>query len=196
MIISKIPKDISRYSLDNIDIENVVKKYSPAQLNGIQVSRNRVKNAYKLPSKRWEVVRKCSEKICCEFTMQYQRINEDKKLSYVYKLTASSLKDEEEGGLVTKDNMYYCAVIACTSDKMESCGKRKSIVAVDDDIVPSLKFTEIRIRMIVEVDTLEHDYLIMPTNVDFSMLPLNTKQFKFTRTSVYNVNRWVENLNH
>jgi hypothetical protein len=192
LIISKIPKDISRYSLDFIGIDNVVKKYSLAKLNDIQVSRNQVKNAYKLPSKRWEVVRKCSEKICCEFSMLFQRINEDeKKLSYIYKLTASSLKDEASG-LVIKDNMYYCAVIACTNNKTESCGKRFHSSSDNDDIIPSLKFTNIRVKMIMEVETSEHDYLLMPTNVDFSMLPLNTKHFKFTRSLVYNVNRWVE----
>jgi hypothetical protein len=193
LIISKIPKDLSKYSLDISDIENVVKKYTLAKLNDIQVSRNQVKNAYKLPSKKWEVVRKCNEKICCEFSLQYQRMNQDedkKKLSYVYKLTASSLKDKTPG-LVAKDSMYYCAVIACTNDKIESCGKRLYSSSDNDDIVPSFKFTDIRVKMIMEVETSEHDYLLMPTNVDFSMLPLNTKHFKFTRSSVYKVNRWV-----
>lgn len=173
-----------------------MKRFTLKQLDEIHISRKHVENSYKLPSKKWEVVRKCSGKICCEFSMQYHRINEDatgneSRLSYIYKLTASSssssslLKDSD--GLGSRD--MFCAVIACTSeDSKESCGKRR--IRSEVVVVPSFKFTDIRVKMIMEVETSEHDYLLMPTNVDFSMLPLDTRHFEFSRSSVYSVNRW------
>lgn len=133
-----------------------------------------------LPS-RWEVRRLCKDKICCEFSMRYVRVDveEKDKLKYVYKLTISSAKEKH---IDEKSKELYCAIVTCTSDSSTSCGKR---FQPSDNVIPSIRFSEIKINMMVELETSQNDYLVMPTNVDFSVLPLDTNSFSFERSTVY-----------
>lgn len=69
----------------------------------------------------------------------------------------------------------YCAIIACTSDKNEACGKRFKNTT---NLVPSVEFEEISIELIVnEADT--NRTLILPSTLDFTLLPLNTTKFEY-----------------
>lgn len=70
----------------------------------------------------------------------------------------------------------YCAVIACTNDQNEACGKRFKNTT---NLVPSLEFEEITIQLIVnKADT--HRTLILPTTLDFTLLPLNSSKFDYS----------------
>lgn len=101
------------------------------------------------------------------------------KLRYIYKLTAFSGKEKY---IDSKSKELYCALVACTTLSTSSCGKR---FQPSDDVVPSIKFMEIKINMIVELETMQNDYLLMPTSVDFSILPLGSNEFTFQRSAVY-----------
>lgn len=137
-----------------------------------------------LPTSEWDVRRLCKDKICCEFTMRHLRYeaSEKDKLRYFYKLTAFSGKEKY---IDEKSKELYCAVVSCTSENPLTCGKR---FQPSDDVVPSVKFQEIKIKMIVELEATQNDYLVMPSSVDFSILPLDTSQFVFERSSVYSLN--------
>lgn len=177
---SRIPKDIETYSVHIKD--NVVKRYSLKQMDELFITQIPVTYTESLPSK-WEVRRLCKEKICCEFTMKFLRYDVTEatkdRLRYHYKLTAFAGREKY---IDVKSKELYCAVIACTTDSTSNCGKR---FQPSDDVVPSLKFSEIKINMIVELETIQNDYLVMPTNVDFSILPLGSSQFSFERSAVY-----------
>lgn len=126
----------------------------------------------------------CRGKMCCEFSIKYVKHDVTKdKTKYVYKLTAFSGKEKN---MDEQSKELYCAVVACTTESAASCGKR---FQPSDALVPSIKFMEIKIRMIVELEATQNDYLAMPTNVDFSLLPLDSSQYDFQRSSVYSVHK-------
>lgn len=102
-------------------------------------------------------------------------------MSYIYKLTAFSGREKY---IDEHSRELYCAVVACTTDSTSTCGKR---FQPSDALVPSMKFSHIKINMIVELETVENDYLVMPTTVDFSMLPLDLSQYTFERSAVYSI---------
>lgn len=132
-----------------------------------------------LPSK-WDVRRLCKDKICCEFSMKYQRYEKtaDKSM-YTYKLTIFSGREKH---IDVNSKELYCAVVACTTDSTSTCGKR---FQPSDNLVPSIKFQRIKINMMVKLETAQNDYLVMPSSVDFSILPLDSTQFTFDRSQVY-----------
>lgn len=191
LIISKIPKQISTYSIEVHD--SLVRSFSSRQLDNFIVAHRHVEEVLRLPrSSTWEIVKQCKGKICCEFSMQYhhQANEEDKvenRLAYNYKLTTASTSSRQIAAGTGSKNLI-CALIACTSDRRQSCGKRFS--SNDNKLEESsLKFTVIRIRMMVEVETSEHDYLIMPINLNTALLPISVHDFKFARISTFTYNR-------
>jgi Vanin C-terminal domain len=168
--------------------DNVVKRFDMKQMDEFAVAHSPVAFAEHLP-RRFEIRRLCREKMCCEFSMRYSRSDGPKEaLRYFYKLAVSSGKNKQ---IDDSSKEFYCAVVACTSESSASCGKR---FQPSDTLVPSLHFSEIKINMIIELETAENDYLVMPSSVDFSLLPLDTSQFSFERSAVYTSDRWF-NLN-
>jgi hypothetical protein len=145
-----------------------------------------ISSAESLPVE-WEVRRLCKDKICCEFSMLYRRHdgkaskNKKKdKLRYFYKLTAFSGREKY---IDKHSKELYCAIVACTSDSdPATCGNR---FLPSDDVAASITFSKIKINMIVEMEATQNDYLVMPSNVDFSILPLNPSRFSFERSAVY-----------
>lgn len=179
LILSRIPKDVESYSLYVED--NVVKRYN--HMDELSVSHIPVSHAQSLPGKS-EKRRLCRDKICCEFSMRYLSHDTEKdKLQYFYKLTAFSGREKY---IDEKSKELYCAVVACTTDSSATCGRR---FQPSDNLVPSTKFSQIEIKMIVELESMHNDYLIMPTNVDFSILPLRSDKFTFDRSAVYTQNK-------
>lgn len=182
LILSRIPKDIETYSVHIAD--NVVKRYNVKQMDELFTKHIPVSYSEMLPSKVWDVRRLCRDKICCEFSMRYLRHDAGKdQLKYIYKLTIFSGKEKH---IDEQSKELYCAVVACTTDSSSSCGKR---FQPSDDVVPSVTFSEIKINMVVELETTQNDYLVMPTNVDSSILPINTADYSFERSSVYSSNK-------
>lgn len=132
-----------------------------------------------LPGKR-EVRRLCRDKICCEFSMRFRSLDAGKdQLKYIYKLTIFSGKERQ---MDETSKEVYCAVVSCTRDASSSCGKR---FQPSDNVVPSIAFEEIKIKMTMELEATQNDYLVMPTNVDFEILPLDTSHYSFERSAVY-----------
>lgn len=173
-----------------------MKSFSSRQLDNFNVAHNHVEGVFELPrSSKTEIVTKCKGKICCEFSLQYHRVNQDddvkNRIDYSYKLTMASPSSKQIAAASSGSKEIICAVVACTSDQRQSCGKRFTSSSNENVVVSSLKFTDIRIKMVVEVETSHHDYLIMPTNLNNALLPLNIRNFKFTRSSAYTVNRWA-----
>lgn len=173
------------YSAHTLD--NVVQRYNLKQMDELFITQIPVSYTESLPTRDGEVRRVCKDKICCEFSMTFHSYDDTPKdkLRYLYKLTAFSGREKY---IDEKSKELYCAVVACSMNSADTCGKR---FQPSDDVVPSIKFKKIKINMIVELETTQNDYLVMPTNVDMSILPLQTGQFSFERSSVYIENKWV-----
>lgn len=182
LILSRIPKEIETYSVHIQD--NVVKRYNLKQMDELFITHIPVSYTESLPSKKWEVRRLCKDKICCEFSMTFLRYDDAKdRLRYFYKLAVFSGREKY---IDEKSKELYCAVVACTTNSASTCGKR---FQPSDDVVPSIKFKKITVNIIVELETTQNDYLVMPTNVDLTILPLQTSQFSFERSQVYTNNK-------
>ena len=85
------------------------------------------------------------------------------------------------------DNSMHCAIVACTKDQTQNCGSR---FFPSDNLVPSVRFNEIRLSLTVEIDeNEEEDMIFMPTNIDFRLLPLSTDSFTYTTGEMFYENK-------
>lgn len=178
MIISKVPKDIDTFSVQVPN--NVVKHFTNKQMDELFVTTIPLDYTESLP-KHWEKTRRiCKDKVCCEFMLKYEKNIIDKsKLGYHYRLAISTGKSES---IDDKTKELYCAIVACTNDNTKSCGSR---YRPSDNVVSSVSFNQISVRMTIEIENSEDDYLIMPTNVDFLILPLKTTDFDYDKSSIF-----------
>ena len=78
----------------------------------------------------------------------------------------------------------YCSIIPCTTDSNLGCAKR---FEHSEHLVPSVEFTSVKIRAIVALDSDPNNYLVMPTSLDFNVLPLSTNNFNFSAGDTYDV---------
>lgn len=104
--------------------------------------------------------------------------NEKKNFGYTYRFSIfNGLVDDGE-------EESHCAIVSCTQEKENKCGSR---FFPSDTLVPSFKFTEIRISMTIELkENGEEDLMVMPSSADFHLLPLSIDKFGYASTSVFN----------
>lgn len=178
MIISKVPKDIDIFSVQVPN--NVVKQFDMKQMDEFFVTTIPLDHTESLP-KQWEKSKRiCKDKMCCEFMMKYERHEIAKSnIGYHYRLAISTGNNDS---LDNKTMELYCAIVACTNDNTKSCGSRYH---PSDNVISSISFNKISIRMTIEIENSEDDYLIMPTNVNFLILPLKTNEFDYDKSSIF-----------
>jgi len=171
-MISRIPKAFQSYSMHVAN--NVVKHFTQREMDDLLVTTVPVTHTVPLPVGQRKRV--CRTDVCCEFTMKYEKLEiAANKLAYSYRLAVFSGKEDY---VDSKSKELYCAIVACTADESSKCGSR---FQPSDNVQPSIKFKEVKIRMIVEMDEdTDNDYLIMPSNVDFMLLPLDTQHFGYS----------------
>lgn len=182
-MISKVPKNVETYSVHVAN--NVVKRFSIREMDELFVTQLPVSYSESLPGK-WEPMRRvCRAKICCEFSIAYHKYDIDKdKLGYVYRLAIFAGKEVYMDG---NSQELHCAIVACTKDTTKKCGSR---FQPTDNLVPSIRFKEIKMRMTIEIEEPQNDYLVMPSSVDFTLLPLDTGKFQFDESQIFNDNGW------
>lgn len=191
MILSKIPKYLDTYSIqiDNNN-NNVVKKYNRKEMDQLFLSVIPLQHTYSLVNQEFQKV--CQNKVCCEAFVKYTIYDvAPDRFGYTYRLTVFSGREDYmdvENENVASQEMH-CAIVACTNDGAvgNKCGSR---FFPSDNVVPSVKFTDIRITMSVELNDLEdEDLMVMPTNVDFHLLPLPVNRFAYTASEIFNENK-------
>jgi hypothetical protein len=100
------------------------------------------------------------------------------KIGYHYRMTvftgSRSYAKARTGGEI------HCAIIACTEDRQEACGKR---FQNSEHLRPSVQFEDITIKAIVQIDVSESNYLIMPSTLDTTVLPYNPTNFNYDESS-------------
>lgn len=167
LIISKVPKDINddTYIPDYPTIESC----TTAEMDKLETWSFNPQNIHPLK----EHFHFSDENIDCEFTINFTKlsIDTDENIGYSYKLAAfngiRSLSNVVNAGEI------YCAIIPCMNDDIETCGRR---FENNEKLVPSIRFHSIKIIAKVRK---EDDSLVMPTTLDFSLLPLGVDKFIF-----------------
>lgn len=190
MILSKVPKDPEIYSIQ-VDYNNVAKRYNLKEIDQFFLSMVPLQHTEKLVNHEYSKV--CRNKLCCELFVKYEQYDiPASKFGYTYRLAVNSdveraNTDETDGYETFSSNEMHCAIVACTKDSTQHCGSR---FFPSDNVVPSIKFTEIRLSMIIEFnENGDEDFLVMPTNVDFRLLPLRIDAFTYTASEIFNENK-------
>lgn len=174
-MIAQIPKRLEAYSIQIDTTNNLVKKYNLKEMDQLFVSVIPPTNTQPLIGNQFKKF--CMKKVCCEVFVKYSTYNiPDKKFGYIYRFAIDNEKIDDDG------EESYCAIVACTAD--EKCGSR---FFPSDNLVPSVKFSEIRISMTIELsEDEEEDLMVMPSSVDFRLLPLNVDKFEYTAGRIFN----------
>jgi Vanin C-terminal domain len=180
MMLSRVPKRPTEYSF-SVEKTNIVKRFTTKEMDNFFLTTIAVKKTQPLLNNKMQKI--CAGTVCCELFVRFTAYSVPAtKLSYSYRFSIFADKeshmDDEQ-----KVAEYHCAIVACTKDTTEHCGSRFS---VSDDLVPSIQFNEIRMRMIVELnDAVDEDLMVMPSNVDFRLVPLPVSSFEFTTGEVF-----------
>jgi hypothetical protein len=182
-MVSKIPKLLDTYSI-RVDNNNVVKRYNQREMDQLFVSVIPPEHTYAMANQQFKRV--CRDKLCCEFYVKYASYDTAaESIGYTYRLSVFSGVENYMSGEGESTHEMHCAIVACT-EKTGKCGSR---FHPSDKVVPTVKFEEIRISMTVELDEEEDvDLLVMPSSVDFLLLPLRVDTFSYERSELFNEN--------
>uniref|UniRef100_A0A336MY47 CSON006165 protein n=1 Tax=Culicoides sonorensis TaxID=179676 RepID=A0A336MY47_CULSO len=107
----------------------------------------------------------CNGIFCCYFDLTLQYINSTSENKYQYRLIAYD-------GLRTfkREAVQICAILACSSSDVNSCGQRFTATNVDYN---SVLFKNIKIETTIQWKNV----LVMPSSLDFSILPYDVNDF-------------------
>lgn len=118
----------------------------------------------------------CHNEFCCTFDLNIE-VLPDKSDSnppfYIYRMAAYN-------GLRTFDGfadgaVKVCAIIACFDDSLKSCGERHKVPVHD-----KLQFNYIKLQTFYKAND---NVLFMPSTLDLSILPLESKDYEYKETS-------------
>ncbi|CAD7080642.1 unnamed protein product [Hermetia illucens] len=119
------------------------------------------------------------EKICC--TVEVKRRNlkvPDGAVSYKYALsvnyTTKLYIERRNLGEIT------CAIVACTGDTMDTCGRRFHT----KNVAPGTEFEHIKITARIRSEQFE-DVMIQPNTASTGLLPFDVWRYTLTETDVY-----------
>lgn len=176
-MIAKVPKKLNAYSIQLDSVSNLVKRYSLKEIDQFLVTLVPLTNTHPLISN--QVKKFCLKKVCCEFFVKYSSKDiSDEKFGYSYRFSIFN-------GLVDGSEESHCAIVSCTKESENKCGSR---FFPSDNLVPSVKFSEIRISMTIELsEEREEDLMVMPSNADFHLVPLSVDRFGYAATNIYNI---------
>lgn len=176
-MIAKVPKNLNAYSIQLDTVSNVVKRYSLKEIDQLLVTLVPLTNTHPLIGN--QLKKFCSKKVCCEFFVKYSSKDiSSEKFGYSYRFSIFN-------GLVDGSEESHCAIVSCTKESENKCGSR---FFPSDNLVPSVRFSEIRISMTIELsEQREEDLMVMPSSIDFHLLPLSVDKFGYAETNAYNI---------
>lgn len=176
-MLAKVPKKLNAYSIQLDTVSNLVKRYTLKEIDQLLVTLVPLTTTHPLIANKVKKI--CSKKVCCEFFVKYSSKDiPNDKFGYSYRFSIFN-------GLVDSTEGSHCAIVSCTKESENKCGLR---FFPSDNLVPSVRFSEIRISMTIELsEEHEEDLMVMPSSVDFHLLPLPVDKFGYAATNIYNV---------
>ncbi|XP_037908441.1 vanin-like protein 1 [Hermetia illucens] len=118
-------------------------------------------------------------KICCTVEVKRKDLKvPDGALSYKYALNLNYSTKL----YIERRNMgeISCAIVACTGEAMDTCGKRFHT----ENVAPGIEFEHIKITAKIRSDKFE-DVMIQPNTVTTGLLPFDVSNYTLTETDVF-----------
>lgn len=163
MIIAEVPKDVDDPEYEPADPE--VEPCTPAEMNELNLWRFKLTSTHPLQE---HFVSNIGD-VTCEFSINYTKPEGENKAGF---RLATFSGQRDYAGLVNAGEIY-CAILACADESdEETCGDKF------DETESLAEFHLISIKLTIDNDNTD-DYLMMPTTLDTSILPLKTENYKF-----------------
>lgn len=114
------------------------------------------------------------EDASCEFSLNFTRLEiPEGSVGYGYRLVAFSGTRSYFG--IINAGEIHCAIVSCLDENDEkSCGKR---FKNSENLIASVIFHAINIKLSINAEA--EDYLVMPTSLNTSIVPLTADQYHF-----------------
>jgi hypothetical protein len=174
LMIAKVPKDVDNPSYEPVESE--VETCSPAEMDVLKLWRFTPTSTHPLQ----QHLIATNNGVTCEFVLNFTKPQVESKVGF--RLAAFS-GTRSYSGLVSAGEIH-CAIIACTDKNNEAtCGDKL------EETASSAIFNSISIKMTIENYELGN-YLVMPTTLDTSVLPLKTKYYDFEAAKVGGVQKF------
>ncbi|KAL5279087.1 BTD.2 family protein [Megaselia abdita] len=187
MLVAKVPKKNANFKPNPISTSP---RYDPLELQARKerIAWKRDANVDHFTTEILETTKSrinkklCHNDFCCKFDIEMERI--DRSGSYLQGYTYRLAAYEGPGTLhrVEKGEFGICAVIACTNNKLFSCGTvfPKDVPHVANDFY----FKKINIK---GAYTKKDKMIVMPSTVNFAFEPLPADSYKYSKDVSGNV---------
>lgn len=168
MIIAEIPKD-----LNDVDYEpspSTIDPYQPVEMDATAFWNFSSKQTYPLHKHFASTI----GDVTCDMVISFTRLEiPEGSVGYSYRLAVfSGVRDYAD---IVSGGEIHCAIIPCVDPKDEkTCGHR---ISNSTNLVQSVSFHSIEATLTIDND--DENYLVMPTTLDASTLPLATKSYNF-----------------
>jgi pantetheine hydrolase len=173
MLIAEVPKDVN-----DDDYEPGIpstEPYTQEEMNEMKLWKFVSKKTYPLTHHKIIELNQAE----CEFHLNYTEhdIYDDEK-HFGFRLAAYSGTRSYEG--IINAGELHCAIVSCSDPSDEdTCGQK----VTSERSTPSVTFHQIVIKLNLHDDE-EKNYLIMPTSLDTSILPLSSHLYQFKHMHV------------
>lgn len=168
LMIAEIPKDVN--DDDYEPTESEIEPYTPAEMDAL--------NLWTFPSQLTHSLQESFVSaigdVTCEFSLNYTKLDSSNGTGgFGYRLVAFSGVRSYAG--VKNGGEIHCAIILCADENDEkTCGKKLE----SENYETTVEFHSVSIKLTIENEDFE-SYLVMPTTLDTSILPLKTENYIF-----------------
>jgi pantetheine hydrolase len=182
MLIAEVPKDVN--DPDYEPMEPPHEPYPAANMTRLKLWNFTPKPTHQLTHHKVIEI----QNGLCKFNLSYSSQEAVKNAgAFGYRLAAFSGTKDYSG--VINAGEIYCAVIPCAdSHDEETCGR------INSDSLPSITFH--RIDITLELHDEAKNYLIMPTSLDTSILPLSTDLYEFETRDAIEIHSYSIKTSH
>lgn len=172
LMIAEVPIDVNDEDYQSPELSP---GFSPTEMDGFSVRSSNLGRFYEM-SESAEIE---YQDVTCKFKVNYTEMekSEDQE-GYNYKFAVYS--GERNIANIVVAGQVFCAIVACSDAQDDTtCGVR---FKNSENLVSTVKFNSIFIEMEIK-DFESENFAIMPTSLDFSLLPLESEKFCFEKNN-------------
>lgn len=170
LLIAEVPIDVNDPDYQPLNLQP---GYTPQEMDKFFLSSSDVGEYHDLQ----ETVELEAGDLKCKFKVSYTNLElMDDQVSYTYKFVI--FNGVQNFADIIDAGVKFCAIVACSDSHESSCGKR---LDHSEKLAPRVLFEAISIEM--EIDAFDNENtFMMPSSLDFSILPLEREKFVFTKS--------------